>query len=561
MKKISLILLLLAGTSLLKADILFDAEKRPGNARPNCQDLSYERGKDNKTKAGTAKGNGVCLCDTAATRLPQICSDGKSGAIVCWTERYRATSDSDYDIFAQRVDSAGNILWQSQGVPVCSLSNTSAWYPKMIADGSGGAIIAWEEWGRIADGYTHVYAQRLDSLGNRLWAENGVTVCSQMSGYVDLCSDGSGGAIIAYVDGRDEAATSDNIYTQRIDSAGNPVWPVDGVPVCVADSIQFWPQITSDRLYGAIITWWQDYRNGSNNKDVYAQRINSQGLAKWLVNGLGVCIKPGNQGGGQLCENSRGGAVIRWGDTNGSYVQSLDSNGVKLWDSNGVYTVGTFGNIKPILFGGGVSNSYAAQFVDSAGNLKWGGGILLHKDTTGGQYGATTSSDEGLIVVWDDYHVNINYANQYVQKVDSNGNIMWGDSGAPACTLQMGYETYPQITSDGLGGAICTWYGTPNHIVVQNRVYVQRVYDNGAVWGIAGEPPVDCEPRITELRIYPNPFKQSTMINYQLATTCQVSLKVYNITGQLVKIIADGVQSPGIYDLKSDRPGSIEERQ
>ncbi|MBI4725932.1 T9SS type A sorting domain-containing protein [candidate division TA06 bacterium] len=50
----------------------------------------------------------------------------------------------------------------------------------------------------------------------------------------------------------------------------------------------------------------------------------------------------------------------------------------------------------------------------------------------------------------------------------------------------------------------------------------------------------------------PNPFKQLTTINYQLATPGQVSLKIYNISGRLVKTLADRVQGAGEHSVKWD---------
>ncbi|MDQ7798973.1 MAG: hypothetical protein RDU76_08550 [Candidatus Edwardsbacteria bacterium] len=251
----------------------------------------------------------------------------------------------DDDIYAQRVDSGGNFVWPSQGVPVCSLSSSYASYPEIVADGYGGAIVAWEDT-RGGLGYTRVFAQRIDSLGNRVWPENGVLVCNQMSGYVDLCSDGLGGAIIAYVDGRDQATTSDNIYAQRIDSAGNPAWAIDGVPVCTADSIQFWPWICSNNLGGAIITWWDDYRNGSNEMNAYGQYINAQGGIKWQINGELFCSKSGNQKSYKPITDNNGKALINWFDYTvmKTYMQSIDSNRTMQWSDTGV-VIGNYGKI------------------------------------------------------------------------------------------------------------------------------------------------------------------------------------------------------------------------
>jgi len=50
----------------------------------------------------------------------------------------------------------------------------------------------------------------------------------------------------------------------------------------------------------------------------------------------------------------------------------------------------------------------------------------------------------------------------------------------------------------------------------------------------------------------PNPFKQSTMINYQLKTPGLAALKVYNIQGQLVKTLVNAVQPAGQHEVKWD---------
>ncbi|MBI4726624.1 Ig-like domain-containing protein [candidate division TA06 bacterium] len=51
---------------------------------------------------------------------------------------------------------------------------------------------------------------------------------------------------------------------------------------------------------------------------------------------------------------------------------------------------------------------------------------------------------------------------------------------------------------------------------------------------------------------YPNPFKHLTTIKYQILNPGQVSLKVYNIIGQEVKILVDKTQEAGFYDASWD---------
>jgi hypothetical protein len=51
---------------------------------------------------------------------------------------------------------------------------------------------------------------------------------------------------------------------------------------------------------------------------------------------------------------------------------------------------------------------------------------------------------------------------------------------------------------------------------------------------------------------YPNPFNPATKIQYAIPSSMRVSLKVYNVLGQEVTTLVDGVQSPGLYAVQFD---------
>ncbi|NIN92894.1 T9SS type A sorting domain-containing protein [bacterium] len=51
---------------------------------------------------------------------------------------------------------------------------------------------------------------------------------------------------------------------------------------------------------------------------------------------------------------------------------------------------------------------------------------------------------------------------------------------------------------------------------------------------------------------YPNPFNPSTTINYSISKDCHVTLKLYNICGQLVATIVDEFQQAGSYSKHFD---------
>lgn len=49
---------------------------------------------------------------------------------------------------------------------------------------------------------------------------------------------------------------------------------------------------------------------------------------------------------------------------------------------------------------------------------------------------------------------------------------------------------------------------------------------------------------------YPNPFNPSTVISYEIPGTENVKITVYDITGKLVKELADNVQSSGRHQVQ-----------
>lgn len=558
MKNILSIILFLgiyATVGVAQSPYLFNYEQRERDPRPKPELLPNNAGVQHATSINqislgneTAKGgwqtNGVVLCDTGGNAMPQIVSDGKSGAVICWQAGYQGgLSDSTHDIYAQWVDSAGYCRWQKQGVPVCSLSNSYSSYPAMVSDGRGGAIIAWEDWGRGGDYYTHIYAQRVDSLGNLLWGDNGLLVCGQWSGYVDICSDGQDGAIITWVDGRNIGTNYEDIYAQRIDSAGNPVWATDGVPVCEAESTQWWPHICSNNRGGAVITWEDDYRNnGTSGEDVYAQMLDSLGNAKWQVNGEQVCIKAGIQRNGYPISNSINGGIIGWWDFNPSfnlYLQNFDSSGIKQWMDTGVVG-GRYTRIISDKYGGAIIGwADSVNKIDNTGLIKWGQGVELHPGVpSGGEYCLAEDYFGGVLVIWN----NSNHL--YAQRVDSSGVVLWNSSGVPVC-VNMNTNNNQKVIGDLCGGVIATWYGDSSEGAY--KIYAQRIYSDGTPGGVEGLPSINAD--YFKFNVFPTPFRNKVNIMYKASKSSYVHINIYNIMGQLVKKVFSGYTYPGDYNF------------
>ena len=55
-----------------------------------------------------------------------------------------------------------------------------------------------------------------------------------------------------------------------------------------------------------------------------------------------------------------------------------------------------------------------------------------------------------------------------------------------------------------------------------------------------------------QLLNYPNPVSYSTTIRYDLPGAAKVTLKIYNVSGSLVKVLVDEVQDAGIKEVNWD---------
>lgn len=51
---------------------------------------------------------------------------------------------------------------------------------------------------------------------------------------------------------------------------------------------------------------------------------------------------------------------------------------------------------------------------------------------------------------------------------------------------------------------------------------------------------------------YPNPFNPSTLISYDVPQQSFVSLKVYNVTGEEISTLVNGIKEAGRYEVTFD---------
>jgi len=367
----------------------------------------------------------VPLCTATNSDIPAIVSDGLGGAIVTW----RDDRSGNADIYAQRVGADGAERWTPNGVSLCAEASVQT-DPAIVSDGSGGAIVTWVDY---RSGVKDIYAQRVNADGVVQWTADGVAVCTATNPQEQpaIVSDGSGGAIITWYDVR--SGSYYDIYAQRVSADGVVQWAADGVALCTETGDDVLPTIVPDGSGGAIVTWY-DFRSGSTC-DIYAQRVSAAGVVQWTANGVALCTATNDQRNPTIAPDGSGGAVATWED--------LRSGNADIY----------------------------AQRVSAAGAVQWTANGVALCTATDDQYRPTIVSDGsgGAIITWMDGR-NGTY-DIYAQRVSAAGAAQWTSEGLALCTATSDQLT-PTIASDGSGGAIVAWYDHRNGTY---DIYAQRV--------------------------------------------------------------------------------------
>ena len=443
----------------------------------------------------------VPLCTAAGDQTnPRTVSDGAGGAIVVWTD---TRSGAPSDIYAQRVSAAGTPLWTANGLAICTAADYQL-NPAIISDGAGGAIIAWQD---QRSGFPQIYAQRVSAAGAVQWLANGVQLAgtSAQQANVALTSDGAGGAIVAWQDGRNLANW--DLYAQRVNSAGAIQWGAAGVPVCVAANHQMLAVMSSDGAGGAIVAW-QDFRSGTT-WDIYAQRVNSAGVSQWTTDGVIASGLAGDQISPIMASDGAGGAIVAWQDSRNAnqdvFAQRIAPGGQMEWTSSGVAVCTAINDQQRLAIaadgtGGAViawddyrsGSNYDlyAQRVAPSGTMSWATNGVTVSNAPLDQQSPTVVSDGagGAVIAWNDDRGGISY-DIYAQALNANGVPQWTSGGTPIC-FAVGTQNLPVAASDGAGGAIIAWYD--GRSAANYDIYCQRVEH----FGYLGNP----EPSIVNVR-------------------------------------------------------------
>ena len=401
-----------------------------------------------------------------------------------------------------KFDSGGNAIWDSNGVNVGSGNKVT-----ILPLSDGDAIVSW-----LAS--TGTVMQKYDETGTAVWPSTmPIALESGFTAPANFFEIG-GGDIVAVFHSL-LSGVNTNLYAQRYDSDGNPVW-TDATQLSEGSTV-------FNRNYtgvqdGDVV--YMGYFSAANNRfDSYLQRINPDGTIPWGINGVDFDVEQTDYEMNTEVAFQSGSQYV-WAvstftnstqDQRGEFVQKFDKEtGARQFTDNAkeVFSLGS-------------EKVHAGSL-----QLKNDSPLFLNKE--GADNGATPTTLNSVYL-------------------DENGDFVWAE------------ETMPVATFSANKGRV--QYTMP----VNNQSVAVFMEDKGEGEKIYAQNVVDEELSVDEFSnasfAYTNPVQneitlKSTVAIEQVAIYNMLGQQVFNKTYNGTTQINIEVQSwtPGIYimQLKAD---------
>ena len=377
-------------------------------------------------------------------------------------------------------------------------------HAQVAATSDGGVYIAW-----LTDGNYHVYIQRLDAAGEAQFEESGMLVSNQPNAswfavyHMNLAVDDDDNAIISTLDTRTGLW---QVYAYKIAPDGSMIWGEDGLVLSASGVESISPRLTVLPDNSVVVTWTHNWNA------VSFQRVSSDGELLW---GDGILIEDDDEDATlispQPIVTAEGDVLIQWIRQSGPYpwapdselyLQKYDYDGNPLWSEptiavgpvqfpNGNWlqesvaetSGGSFSAWTDFSGSGGNQNA-VAQHITGDGELSWSGGVDLSTNTSNFRISprlTVAEETQELMAVWGEANGTQSQHGVYAQRLDSNGNRLWGSYGTAVVGMNSDY-VYLDLSVAGFDEELITAY-IQQYDYTDSDIYATRLdADGNSVW-------------------------------------------------------------------------------
>jgi hypothetical protein len=420
-----------------------------------------------------------------------------------WSPRY---------IRAQKYDSLGVAMWPDTGLIISNAGGIGVQMkPNIIPDGAGGAYSFWYD--TRVNILHHVFVQRVSSSGVMQWTANGVQVAvtdSQMEMDPSLIRvPGVDGITVFYMT-TDFGQTTWGVGGQRLTANGAPLWGAGGVVLVPLGQQQRYGVSAFYQGQNAAVVYLEYAEGSQTNTRLKALAVNGSGQPVWTPSPVTTCNVLSGKGHLAAAVNALGQVIAVWHDNRADlsgdiYLQNVNPDG----------SLGDIGPPRPSIR------------------------ILIPSDND-----STSFLPLFMMILVENFEV--------AEEPDGDGEVEVRVNG----TLQ-GWTTDPitaqaNSLADGWNTVVLelvTHDHQPLPVRAMDSLHV--FYASSAI-----EPLPDGTVReFALLAPHPNPFNPSTTLSFTLPRASAVTLRLYDVLGRQVHVLADGMYATGRHEFVLDASG------
>ncbi len=269
--------------------------------------------------------------------------------------------------------------------------------------------------------------QYYNFAGVAQWAADGLLVSNHpQNSWItdwDLTTDNSGNCVMAFNDVRDGNA---NVYAYAISPTGTFLWGANGIQLTSATQDEYVPSISVTSSNNVIVAW---SRPTTPQAEIVMQKITPAGSLSW--GSSGITYQTGSQ------------------SYTGARVLGVDGDN---------YLMGFYketGNFPAL-----TRHIYVQKF-DASGTAVWGSDVLASNAngiSAFTNFNIASDGANGIVLAWMDDRNSDNNINASVQRVLSDGSIIWPANGTSCMTSTSNSNQNPQILGvNNANETLITW--------------------------------------------------------------------------------------------------------
>ncbi|MCD4746989.1 MAG: T9SS type A sorting domain-containing protein [Bacteroidales bacterium] len=519
--------------------------------------------------------------------LPKIVVHTNGESYISWFSEF---DDFNYNVYMQRLDANGNKLWGENGLLI-SNHPTETWFTDydLIIDQDSCAILVTQDY---RTGYSNVFAYRISHEGEFFWGNNGIALTNDeyFNPSPKVVETNKGDFIFIWNIDHFDTSQNMKIGLQRVSKNGDILW---GNDVIISDSFHnYEPDILFTEDDNIIVAWnrtkcFDSILGQACFMHIHAQKIDTNGNFVWQNN---IQIDTGNllpslSNIKPVLENDgNGGAYIMWEAeylfSTTTFVQHIGADGNVQWAANGkeVSTLQENSHSEAALCyhdgfnqvfvfwqeyhydGVNLQDNFGVygQRLSGTGHRLWGDAgkalVELTPDTIFYNIRAKKSSDIDIGVFFKKEYFVINPPDTLFKtkinamRIDHQGEFVWEKEKIVLSSVESG-KMYMEVSDFMSSQWIAVWADNRNdpQFEYETGIYAQNI----SIVGNLGPTGIKEKNKFTAntLLNYPNPFKNSTTIEYKITETCNVNISLYTLQGHFVKNIFNGIKTPGTYTM------------